>query len=100
MTDCAHLHYILHLFLQKSNIPFHFCLKVEVPMKWKKFLRYFVAFYMYFSKCPKVNSVKGQKIRVFAAQSSNLTTEKCLETGSECNVTLVAKVLITLRMSQ
>ena len=55
---------------------------------------------MYFLKFPKANSVKGQKIRVFAAQSLNLTTEKCLETGSDYDVTLVAKVLITLRVSQ
>ena len=32
-------------------------------------------------------------------KSSNLTTEKCPETGSDCDVTLVAKVLNTPRLS-
>ena len=39
---------------------------------------------MYFLKCPKANSVIGRTIRVFAAKSSNLMTEKCPETGSSC----------------
>ena len=55
---------------------------------------------MYFSKCPKASSVKGQKIQVFAAQSLNLTTEKYPETGLSFDVTLVAKVLTTLSVSQ
>ena len=65
----------------------------------KKFALFCSLLYVLF-ECPKAISVKGRKITVFATQSSNLTTEKCPETGSECDVTLVAKVLITLRVSQ
>ena len=44
-------------------------------MKWKLFLRFSVAFYVYFSKLPKASNVKERKIRLFAAQSSNSTHE-------------------------
>ena len=37
--------------------------------------------------------LKGEK-SVFSDKSLNLMTEKCPDTGSECDVTLVAKVLI------
>ena len=40
-------------------------------MKWKQFLRFFVACYVYFSKQPKASNVKERKIWIFVAQSSN-----------------------------
>ena len=44
-------------------------------MKWKLFLRFSVACYVYFSKLPKASNVNERKIRLFAAQSSNSTHE-------------------------
>ena len=38
-------------------------------------MRFSAVCYVYISKLPKANNVKERKIRLFAAQSSNLTTE-------------------------
>ena len=51
-----------------SFLPCPDCLGfLKVPMKWKFFWRFSVAWYVYFSKLPKASNVRERKIRLFAA---------------------------------